>query len=100
LACLSPGHIDQEEVAMGIAAPAQRVVAVAQAPNHLDAWLLFHIVPLGEAVRIDISRKDQPLPIRRPGEFGDASRDLGKLTRLAALHWHQPHLSWLVAVSP
>jgi hypothetical protein len=86
-------------VALGIATPAQRVIAITQAPDHLDAWLLFHIVSFGWAVRIDIGRKDEPLPIRRPSEFGDASRGMGELPRLATVHRHQPDLPRLVVVS-
>ena len=91
-------HVDEEQVKMIVAAPADGVVAVADAPHRLFFWLALRWPVLGRVgvagmVRVNVGNHHKPGRIGRPGEFASAGGEIGQAGGLPAVGRNQPDLA-------
>ena len=89
LAALDP---HDEEVPMGVAAPAQRVEAIAQPPHDFDLGVFSGVVVVGRAVGVDVAHHGQALPVGRPGEVAHPAGQLSERPGLAPRNGDDPEL--------
>ena len=98
LAGVAACDVDDEGVPVGVAAPADGVAAVLDAPDDADPGRLLVVVVVGGLVRVDVGDVGHAGGVGRPGELGDAGGGGGEAAGLAAVGGDEPDLASALVV--